>query len=84
MHNFTKFANWYYEDEEEYYYTMHEQLLFDYCNCYGVDPDDVELLLDYGYTCDEIEEMFTDSDLLHETLEAIKCEENYDDFLMGI
>ena len=74
VHNFTKFANWYYEDEEEYYYTMHEQLLFDYCNCYGVDPDDVELLLDYGYTC---EEMFTDSDLLRETLNAVKGEEEY-------
>ena len=59
VHNFTKFANWYYEDEEEYYYTMHEQLLFDYCNCYSVDPDDVALLLDYGYTCDEIEEILS-------------------------
>ena len=84
VHNFTKFANWYYEDEEEYYYTMHEQLLFDYCNCYGVDPDDVALLLDYGYTCDEIEEMFTDSNLLRETLNAVKNKENYDDFLMSI
>ena len=46
-----------------------------------VDPDDVELLLDYGYTCDEIEEMFIDSDLLRETLNAVKNEENYDDLV---
>ena len=84
LHNFTKFANWYYEDEEEYYYTMHEQLLLDCCNCYGVDPDDVALLLDYGYTCDEIEDMLTDYNLLYETLQAVKGEEDYDDFLLNI
>ena len=82
MHSFTKFASWCYEDDEgEYYYTMHEELLLDCCNYYGVDPDDVALLLDYGYTCDEVEEMLVDHDLLHEVVNAIKfdCTEDFDD-----
>ena len=49
------FATWY--DYEDSYYSIHEELLLAYCGCYGVDSSDVELLLEYGYTCDEIEDM---------------------------
>jgi hypothetical protein len=35
------------------------------------------MLLEYGYTCDEIEDMLADHSLLHETLSAIKGEEEY-------
>lgn len=42
------------------------------CNCFGVDREDVMLLLDFGYTADDIEEMLMDSDLLEETLADIK------------
>ncbi|MBR7084436.1 MAG: class II glutamine amidotransferase [Oscillospiraceae bacterium] len=85
MHNFTKFTSWCYEDdEEEYYYTMHEELLLDCCNCYGVDPDDVALLLDYGYTCDEIEDIIMDNTLFNEIVQSIKGEEDYSDFLIEI
>ena len=45
------------------------------CNCYGVTEDDILLLLDYGYSADEIEEMLCDSNLLLETLCAVRCEE---------
>ena len=53
-------------------YNMHEEILLAYCGCYGVDSSDVELLLEYGYTCDEIEEMLMDTNLLHEALRDVK------------
>lgn len=68
------FMSWY---DDEPYYNVHEELLLAYCGCYGVDTADVEMLLEYGYTCDEIEEMLADHSLLHETLCAIKGEEEY-------
>ena len=52
------------------------------CNCYGVDEDDVMMLLDYGYSADEIEDMLCDYSLITDTIRAIKCQEDYDDFLM--
>ncbi len=69
----SKYLSWYGEDES--YYGVHEELLLAYCGCYGVDSSDVELLLEYGYTCDEIEDMLADHALLHETLQAIKFED---------
>ncbi|MDE5619113.1 MAG: hypothetical protein K2I80_01110, partial [Ruminococcus sp.] len=50
-----RYASWmrYYDDFDDNYYTQHEQLLFDMCNCYGVDEDDIALLLDYGYSADD-------------------------------
>ncbi|MDD6058853.1 MAG: hypothetical protein PUB97_00515 [Ruminococcus sp.] len=54
---------------------MYEELLLSYCGFYGVDSEDVVLLLDYGYTCDEIEEMLMNTDLLREAVHAIKFED---------
>lgn len=68
------FMSWY--GDEDPYYNVHEELLLAYCGCYGVDTSDVEILLEYGYTCDEIEDMLADHDLLHETLQMIKCEDS--------
>jgi len=65
----SKYMNWY---DDEPYYNVHEEILLAYCGCYGVDSEDVELLLEYGYTCDEIEEMLMDTNLLHETLRDVK------------
>lgn len=76
----SKYMSWYGNDEP--YYGVHEELLLAYCGCYGVDSSDVELLLEYGYTCDEIEDMLMDYDLIHETIRAVKGEDCYDDFLM--
>ena len=71
---FGKWADWYDELEEEYY-TQQEELLLEMCSCYGVTEDDILLLLDYGYSADEIEEMLCDSNLLLETINAIQSEE---------
>lgn len=82
-----RYASWLkysYDDFEDDYYNQHEQLLLEMCGCYGIDEDDVILLLDYGYSADEIEDMFMDYDLLHNTIQSIKCQDYYDDFLMEI
>ncbi len=74
----------YFDDWEDDYYTQHEQLLLDMCSCYGVDEDDVIMLLDYGYSADEIEDMLCDYSLVTDTIRAVKGEEDYDDFLCEI
>ena len=66
-----KYGAWYDTDDSPFY-SLHEELLLTYCGCYGVDTSEVELLLDYGYTCDEIEEMLNDHDLLQEALNEMK------------
>ena len=67
---YSGFGGWYgYYDD---YLNEYEEALLAYCNCYGVDSSDVELLLEYGYTCDEIEEMLMDHSLLHQALGDIK------------
>jgi len=75
--------DWYnWEDDSEYCgYNDEEELLLDMCNCYGVDEEDVILLLDYGYTAVEIEDMFMDIDLLRSAIQDIKCQDYYDDFI---
>ncbi|MDE6788359.1 MAG: class II glutamine amidotransferase [Ruminococcus sp.] len=74
----------YYDDWEDNYYTQHEEMLLEMCNCYGVDKDDVLLLLDYGYTADEIEDMLCDYSLITDTIKAITGEEDDSDFFVGI
>ncbi len=73
--------DWYNWEEDEYCgYTDEEELLLDMCNCYGVDEEDVVMLLDYGYTAMEIEDMFMDSDLLRSTMQEVKHSSFYNDF----
>ncbi|MCM1507965.1 MAG: class II glutamine amidotransferase [Ruminococcus flavefaciens] len=73
---------WYdWEDDEYCEYTSEEELLLDMCNCYNVDVDDVLLLLDYGYTAMEIEEMFMDTNLLRLTIQEVKHNSFYSDFV---
>ena len=82
----SKYMSWYdYEDSS--YYNMHEEILLAYCGCYGVDSSDVELLLEYGYTSDEIEDMLTDHSLLQEALRDVRfmCgEELYENCYGGV
>ena len=81
---YTSWLRYSYDDFENDYYTQHEQLLLDMCNCYGIDEDDVMMLLEYGYTADEIEDMLCDYSLITDTIRAVKGEEDYDDFLCEI
>ena len=77
------YASWlrYYDDFEDSYYSQHEQLLLEMCSCYGVDEEDVLLLLEYGYTAMEIEDMFMDNNLLHSAIQDIKCSSFYGNFV---
>ncbi len=65
----SKYMSWY---DDSPYLDMHEEILLAYCGCYGVDSEDVELLLEWGYTADEVEEMLMDTNLLHEALRDVK------------
>ena len=47
-------------------------MLLEICGCFGVPEEGVLLLLDYGYTADDVEEMLMDSGLLDDTLSGIK------------
>ena len=67
---YSGYGGWYgYYDD---YLNEYEEALLAYCNCYGVDSSDVEMLLEYGYTYDEIEEMLMDHNLLHQALSDLK------------
>lgn len=67
--NYSCCDDWYNDFESE-----EKDLLFDYCGMFGVSESDVELLLEYGYTADEIEDLFFDINLFEETVNAIKLE----------
>lgn len=66
----SRYGGWH--DWEDEMFSVHEELLLAYCGCYGVDTSDVELLLEFGYSCDEIELMLTDHNLLQEALRDVK------------
>lgn len=67
--NFPEYADWYDWDD----YTDEEELLLDMCTCLGVDEEDVTLLLDYGYTAMEIEDLIADTDAFRKTVNEVKC-----------
>ena len=54
------------------------------CNCYGIDEEDVMMLLDYGYSADEIEDMICDYSLITDTIRAVKGGEEYEELLYEI
>lgn len=78
IHRYSKFVSWYGDDEG--YYNAHEQLLLDMCGCFGVNEEDVLMLLDYGYSADEVESMLMDYDMIASTVRAIKYADAEDCF----
>lgn len=63
--NTVEYGGWYDEFENE-------EMLLEYCGMFGVSEEDVELLLEYGYDADTIEEMLMDTTMLEEALKEIK------------
>ena len=63
--------NWY-ETEEQ------EECLLECCQMFGVLEEDVYLLLDYGFSADEIEEMLMNPNLLEDALAEISVLEQED------
>ena len=77
MQNDFRNVVWQYSDyawEDDY--TQQEELLLEMCGCYGVSEEDVLLLLDYGYSADEIEEMLCDTTFLYDTICVIQGQES--------
>ena len=70
--NFYHSAWWRYLEHDEPEDEILDDLLM-VCNCFGVTQEDVEMLLECGYTSKEIEEMLLDDDFLHDTLNEIKA-----------
>ncbi len=60
-----EYANWYDDDEAN-------ELLLEYCGLFGVSEEDVELLLEFGYDADTIEDMLMDTTALDEALTEIR------------
>ena len=56
--------NWYEAEEQE-------EFLLECCRMFGVSEEDVYLLLDYGFSADEIEEMLMNPNLLEDALAEI-------------
>lgn len=59
------YAKWWMEDERE-------ELLLEYCGTFGVSEEEVQLLLDFGYDPDEIEELLMDTAAMEEALSEAK------------
>lgn len=68
------YRNWYswYDYEFDVTDEQYSNDLLLICGCYGVDRERVELLLEFGYSCDEIEEMLFEPELLEQAMEEIK------------
>ena len=64
--------NWY-ETEEQ------EECLLEYYRMFGVPEEDVYLLLDYGFSANEIEEMLMNPCLLEDALAEIRMLEQEDE-----
>ena len=85
--SYTHFSRckWWYGDYEDYYST-YEETLVEMAHCFGVDEDDVILLLDYGYTADEVSDLMMDTGLFQETVSEVKLIEGegvYDSYCYG-
>ena len=59
------YAKWWMEDEQE-------ELLLEYCGTFGVSEEEVQLLLDFGYDPDEIEELLMDTVAMEEAISEVK------------
>lgn len=69
-YNYRHWYSWYdYEFEKNEEYTNDLLMI---CGCYGVDKEDVELLMEFGYSSVEIEEMLFDSELFEQTMTEVK------------
>ena len=60
------YAKWWMGDERE-------ELLLEYCGTFGVSEEEVQLLLDFGYDPDEIEELLMDTAAMEEAISEAKA-----------
>ncbi|WP_294411123.1 class II glutamine amidotransferase [uncultured Ruminococcus sp.] len=78
-------GKWWCGDYEDYFST-YEETLIEMAHLFGADENDVILLLDYGYTADEIADLMMDTDMFQETIKELKLMEGecvYDNYCYG-
>ena len=78
-------CKWWYGGYEDYF-TTYEETLVEMAHCFGVDENDVILLLDFGYSADEVAELMMDAGLFQETIRDVKFmegEELYSSYCYG-
>ncbi|SEH50748.1 Glutamine amidotransferase domain-containing protein [Ruminococcus flavefaciens] len=78
-------CKWWYGDYEDYYST-YEETLIEMAHLFGADENDVIMLLDYGYSADEVSELMMDTGLFQETVREVKLIEGegvYDSYCYG-
>ena len=64
-------CKWWYGDYEDYFST-YEETLVEMAHMFGVDENDVILLLDYGYSADEVAEFLMDNSMFQEAVRDVK------------
>lgn len=70
---YSRFGSYGYDYDD--YYTAYEELLVEMAHCFGADENDVIMLLDYGYTADEVSDLMMDAVLFQETVREVKLME---------
>ena len=85
--SYTHFSRckWWYGGYEDYF-TTYEETLVEMAHCFGVDENDVILLLDFGYSADEVADLMMDAGLFQETIRDVKFmegEELYSSYCYG-
>ena len=81
---YSRFCSYGYDYDD--YYTAYEELLVEMAHCFGADENDVIMLLDYGYTADEVSDLMMDTSLFQETVSEVKLIEGegvYDSYCYG-
>ena len=78
-------GKWWCGDYEDYFST-YEETLIEMAHLFGADENDVILLLDYGYTADEVADLMMDTDMFQETIKELKLMDGecvYDNYCYG-
>ena len=84
---YTHFSHckWWYGGYEDYFST-YEETLVEMAHLFGADENDVILLLDYGYTADEVADLMMDENLFYEIVLEVKLMEGenvYENYCYG-
>lgn len=64
-------CKWWYGDYEDYFST-YEGTLVEMAHLFGADENDVILLLDYGYSADEVADLLMDNSMFQEAVRDVK------------
>ena len=78
-------CKWWYGDYEDYFST-YEETLVEMAHLFGADENDVIMLIDYGYTADEVADLMMDAVLFDETVREVKLMDGeclYDNYCYG-